>query len=271
MKPITIGDLLVVGNDIYLAGSDNASRLPARKLMDVATLRVFAKFPVPSDYSDDDSDDYSDELKSAIYYYADRQRMYIAVPGSFIEEIPGADPNDFHIFEQDSPKFSRSGRQFFYQASPIKYDPRAAERIGGYYVRHQDAIYHWFTDEVVGADVATFTVLHGDVVGHVAKDAKHVYFRGAILEGADAATFAFLPACVAEDRAYYRNWDVSFYAKDKYRAYWVCTTNKVIKPIETKSVDRFSFFVDPKRDDYGFARDDLFEYNADVRKRLKAI
>jgi DKNYY family len=264
VKPKAIGDLVVVGTDIYLAGSENPSRSAVCQLMDVATLRVFAKFPVPSDYSD--------ESERAIYYYADKQRMYIAMPGCYIEEIPGANPDDFRIFEKNSPRFSCSGGQYlqhYYQASPISYDPRAAQLLGGYYVRHLDTIYHCFTDEVAGADAATFTVLHGDVVGHVAKDAKHVYFRDAVVEGADAATFTFLPACVANDRAYYCDWDVCFYAKDKHRAYWVCTTSDAIKPIATKSLDRFSFYVDPKRKDYGFARDDLYEYNAGVRKRLK--
>jgi DKNYY family len=260
MKPKAIGDIVVVGHDIYLSGSDNPCRSPVCRLMHAPTLRVFAKFPIPSDYSD--------ESTSAIYYYADQQRMYIAMPGCFIEEIPGANPSDFRIFEQDSPRFSCSGRQFYYQASPIAYDPRAAQLIGGYYVRHLDTIYHWFTNEVAGADAATFTVLHANVVGNVAKDANHVYFRAAIVDGADASTFTFLPACVAEDRAYYNNWDVCFYAKDKHRAYWVCTTSDAIKPIATNSLDRFSFYVDPARKEYGFARDDLYEYNAGVRKRL---
>jgi DKNYY family len=260
MKPKTIGDIVVVGHDIYLSGSDNPCRSPVCQLMDASTLRLFAKFPVPSNYSD--------ESNCAIYYYADQQRMYIAMPGCFIEEIPGANPEDFRIFEKDSPRFSCSGGQFYYQAIPITYDPRAAQLIGGYYVRHLNTIYHWFTNEVAGADAATFTVLHADVVGHVAKDANHVYFRAAIVDGADASTFTFLPACVAEDRAYYCNWDVSFYAKDRHRAYWVCTTSDAIKPIATKSLDRFTFYVDPARKEYGFARDDLYEYNAGVRKRL---
>jgi hypothetical protein len=260
MKKKTIGNLFVIGNDIYLSGSDAPCRDTACRLMDAPTLKLLAKFPIPSRYSD--------ESESAIYYYADQRRIYIDTPGHFIDELPGANPNDFRIFEQDSPRFSCSGEQFYYQASPIPYDPRAATLLGGYYVRHIDKIYHWFTDEVVGADAATFTVLHGDVVGHVAKDARYVYFRDAIVDGADPSTFTFLPTCVAEDRAYYCNWDVCFYAKDQHRAYWVCTTADEIKPILSKSLDRFSFYVDPNRNEYGFARDDLYEYNAGVRKRL---
>ena len=125
-----------------------------------------------------------------------------------------------------------------------------------------------YTDPVVGADAATFTVLHADLVGSVAIDAQHVYYRNHIVTGADPDTFEFLPACVADDRAYYVDCDCTFYAKDQHRAYWVCTTADEIKPIKSKSLDCFTFFIDPARRNYGFARDAQYEYNAGKRKAL---
>ncbi len=257
MSRKVLGNIEIIGKDIYLSGYETPCKHPVCQRMDIPTLRLLATFPVrDSDYN------------SAIHYYADRQRVYIDVPGCYIDEIPGANPNDFHVFEQDSPKFSSSGGQFYYQSTPIPYDPRQGERIGGYYVRHLDTLYYWYTDPVIGADAATFTVLHADLVGSVAKDTQHVYYRNKIVAGADPDTFEFLPACVADDRAYYVNCDCTFYAKDQHRAYWVCTTAADIKPINSKSLDHFTFFVDPARRGYGFARDAQYEYNAGKRKPL---
>ena len=257
MKKKVIGNIEVIGKDICLSGYETPCKQPVCQRMDISTLRLLATCLVR------DTDP-----GNAIHYYADGQRVYIDVPGYYIEEIPGANPNDFHVFKQDSAKFSQSGEHFYYQSTPIPYDPREGERIGGYYVRYLDTLYYGYTDPVVGADAATFTVLQADLVGSVAKDAQHVYYRNHIVTGADPDTFEFLPACVANDRAYYVDCDCTFYAKDQHRAYWVCTTADEIKPINSKSLDCFTFFIDPARRNYGFARDAQYEYNAGKRKAL---
>ena len=81
-------------------------------------------------------------------------------------------------------------------------------------------------------------------------------------------TFKFLPARVADDRAYYVNCGCTFYVKDRNRAYWICTTAAEIKPSNSKSLEYFTLLLDPARRDYGFARDAQYEYNAGKRKAL---
>lgn len=91
-------------------------------------------------------------------------------------------------------------------------DPREGERIGGYYVRHLDTLYYWYTEPVIGADAVTVTVPHADLVGSVSKDAQHVYYRNHIVTGADRDTFEFLPACVAEPNEGAQDWNVAEHA-----------------------------------------------------------
>ncbi|MFM2424106.1 MAG: hypothetical protein RLZZ70_495 [Candidatus Parcubacteria bacterium] len=205
------------------------------------------------------------------YFYTDDTTVYADFGDPYsLAPIIGAKPKTFEIIPELGYEFSQSGNTFFYRHSKIAFDPRNAVTYrdihysqDSLYTRVDTNVYFNYSEKMPKVDTATFTVLSSNV----AKDKNHVYFRTKIINEADAPTFVILSECLQAQ--YYVNWEVCFYAKDKTYAYWVNTTSQHIKIIKTKSLDSFTFFVDEKRDNYGFAKDLEYEYNAGKRKKLE--
>jgi hypothetical protein len=128
------------------------------------------------------------------------------------------------------------------------------------------------TRKLRGADAATFRVPLADYQDFLAVDRRHVYVGHQVLEGADPATFAFLPKCLGP-RALKTIKGGGYYATDARRAYFIATYGENVKArvkvLPTKDPTTLTYFVDPLRDHYGFARDTVYEYNAGQRTPLK--
>ncbi len=250
----SLGRIDVIGKHVYLEGYETPWRTGASTVMHAPSLRLVAAFEIGS---------------SSLCYYADAKRVYIHAPGGYPECIEGAQPDDFRVLAPKNRYASQSQGKFFYGTKQIDYDPTDVELLGGYFVRTDMRVFFHFTRELVDVDLASFEVLHPDLVQVMAKDASRVFFRDVPIAAADATSFRFLGDCVRDDRPYYLNCDVNFYAIDKLRAYWICTAADEVVPIRSRQLDRFEFFVDVDRQNRGFARDGEYEYNAGKRRPLR--
>lgn len=208
-------------------------------------------------------------------YYTDSVAVYYDLPGAGLGVLPNADPNeDFASLADEcgSPSFIQIGDNFYYSGRQITFDPRIAVDLGGLYVGVQNKIYYAYVEEVVGVDIKTFETYtrindNSDLMG-VARDRKYVYMRELPIPDADPETFHFLDACVGKERERYVECDVQFYAVDEEAAYFLSPTFNHVKRIKTKHLNQFRFYVDPARNNYGFATDGVYEYSAGKAKRL---
>lgn len=198
---------------------------------------------------------------SSIHYFKDKNHVYLdSYMNSFciLEDVK---PSDFEIIDFENGFASTTHCDYVFEVR-LPYRFKKIKEIGGMYQNVDDDIYFAYHHKVEGADAATFEVLHGQVVGNVAKDKSHVYFRHEIVSEADAKSFSFLKECFSD--AYYRECDHTFYALDQQWAFYIDTIAKNIKTIKTKNVEKFGFEV---KDELGYAFDENYTYLFGKRKK----
>jgi hypothetical protein len=197
-------------------------------------------------------------------YFVDKNHVYVNSYMCEFSIVSGANPNTFQVTDV-AKGFGTDGDRDFWYSDVLPYRLRDAETINDQYVRVNNRIYCGYLTQVE-CDTDTFEIIHPRV-SNIARDKNHVFFKNDIIEGADAATFQFLEACVAQDRPYYSDGDIDFYATDNKRAYFV-STPFLIKPINTKSLANFHFKI---IDDEGFAFDDQYVYTRGRRKKRNLL
>jgi hypothetical protein len=150
------------------------------------------------------------------------------------------------------------------------FDPRLVVDLGNDYFRSGNELYYGYYMKIApGYDIDTFVSLVPERRTAIAHDCYHIYYKGKIEPGIDAASFAFLEACVGKDRIPYIECDNSFYATDKMHAYYICPPFQTqIKKLSRAKVADFRFYVDSHRKNYGFATDGVYEFNAGIAKKL---
>ena len=198
---------------------------------------------------------------STFHYFKDKKHVYLESHMNRFCILPDADPADFQILDFEKGMTTSGGNDYVYEQKLV-YRLTDIRELQGIYQQVGDAVYCAYFNQVEDADVASFVVLHGDRIGNVAKDRKHVYFRDKIVSEADAESFGILAECV--DGSYYRECDHTFYAKDKRFAFYIDSIAKSMKTIQTKSVQQFGFEV---KDGLGYAFDGEYRYLYGKRTR----
>lgn len=186
---------------------------------------------------------------STFHYFKDKNHVYLESYRNRFCLLPDADPMDFQILDFEKGMATSRGNDYVFEQK-LRYRLADVRELSGIYQRVGDAVYCAYSNPVVNADATSFEVLHGERIGNVAKDRKHVYFRDQIVPDADAESFGILSDCL--DGIYYRECDHTFYATDKRWAFYIDSIAKSIKTIKTKNVQQFGFEV---RDELGYAFD----------------
>lgn len=198
---------------------------------------------------------------STFHYFKDKKHVYLESYRNRFCILPDADPADFQILDFEKGMATSGGHDYVFEQKLV-YRLTDVRELPGIYQLVGNTVYCAYFKRVEDADVASFEVLHGDRIGNVAKDSKHVYFRDEIVPDADADSFSILAECVGG--SYYRECDHTFYATDKRWAFYIDSIAKTIKTIKTKNVQQFGFEV---RDELGYAFDGEYRYLYGKRAR----
>ena len=200
---------------------------------------------------------------STYHYFKDKKHVYLESYMNRFAILPDADPADFRILDFEKGMATSRGNDYVFDQKLV-YRLADVKELGGVYQKVGDAIYCAYFQQVEAADAATFEVLHAERIGNLSRDKNHVYFRQQVVKEADAKSFRVLAECVAG--TYYREADHTFYAVDKQQAFYIDTIARAVKPLRTKSLEKFRFEV---HDGLGYALDADYCYRFGKRHRLE--
>ncbi|MCU0701725.1 MAG: DKNYY domain-containing protein [Myxococcaceae bacterium] len=231
------------GGRYYFEGED------ITKLVDPKTLR---RHPAKDD--------------SGVHFLCDARNVYSA--HYRFAKLPHANPKDFEFFEYDGEGFYASGGVVYQNGERVDFDPRDQRSLGGDYAVEGGRVFWMTSHEAKGADAATFEVPYPEQVPFFGRDKNAIFLGGDVMTGVDPKKFEFLRQCLGAEGKRARGGGL--YGIDDRRAYFV----SVEKPgrfrvLKTKNPKTLTYFVDPKRDSYGFARDDVAEYDGGAATALE--
>ncbi|WP_119079505.1 DKNYY domain-containing protein [Chitinophaga alhagiae] len=197
---------------------------------------------------------------ATFHYFRDKHRVYIESYMNAFAVLPDAASVYFKVLDFERGKSTSNGNDYLFdQKLPHRFDDYRV--LSNYYQFAAGTVYFNYFHAMPEADIRSFEVLHGENVGNVAKDKKHVYFRDKVVDGADPGSFHFLEECFSGE--YYRECDHTYYAIDKHQAYYVDTIARAFKAIRTKDTGQFHFKV---INELGYAFDEKYAYLFGKRK-----
>lgn len=175
-------------------------------------------------------------------------------------KLPHADPEDFEFFEFDGEGYYASRGVVYQDGEPIDFDPREQRDLGGEYAVSRGRVFWRTSYETKSADAGSFEVPFPDRVPFFGRDKNAIFLGGDVMSNVDPRKFTFLRDCLGATGA--RAKGGGLYGTDGTRAFFI----SVEKPgrfrvLKTKDPKTLRYFVDPKRGSFGFARDDLYEYD----------
>lgn len=220
----------------------------------------FASFAVLDIYREHSY--FTNELETKTIYFRDCSKVYIYSYMCDFAIIEDANPDTFVCIDMAKGQASDGKNDFRYNTK-LPYKLKDAIVINDLYCKANNMIYFSYIKPLPLADCDSFEVINGEV-DNIARDKNHVYYQDTIIEGANPQTFEFLPGCIGKDKAYYRDCDIDFYAKDDKQAYFI-STPFMAKVIKTKSLANFRFVVIYE---LGYAFDDNYRYERGKRKKL---
>jgi predicted DNA-binding WGR domain protein len=203
---------------------------------------------------------------SGVHFCCDAKNVFSA--HYRFAKLPHADPKDFEAFEHEGESFYASGGVVYQDGKRVDFDPRKQRSLGGDYAVSGGRVFYLTSFEVKGADAASFEVPYPERVPFFGRDKNSVFLGGDVMKGVEPRKFTFLRDCLGAPGK--RAVGGGLYGVDDRRAYFV----SVEKPgrfrvLQTKDPKTLRYFVDPKRGAYGFARDDVAEYNGGTATPLK--
>ncbi|KFF03471.1 DKNYY domain-containing protein [Flavobacterium reichenbachii] len=203
----------------------------------------------------------TDGFASTIYF-ADKKHIYIQSAFSSFTIVEDAKPNDFNVVDIKK-GYTFSNGTYYRHNEKMPFDLSKAKHLNGYYIQVENQLYFGDVKRVENVDLKSFKIPYPELIGNLALDKEHVFFKGNIISEADPQTFEVLEACL--DGTYYLECDNTFYAKDKKYAYFIRTISDEVKVIKTKSIHDFYFKVIEER---GYAFDQEYRYYMGKRTKL---
>jgi ribosomal protein S24E len=189
------------------------------------------------------------------HYFKDKSKAYLKYYNKEYV-LEGAEPSEFMVLDIEK-GISKDDSRYYYYEKIIPFDLSKATILNDFYTLAEDKVFFCF-QEIQGADAGSFTVLRENL----GKDKNHVYFKGQIVIEADSETFSLLEGCI--NSQYYEGMDYTFYAKDKFLAYFIDSTSKSVKTIKSKSLNDFRFEI---IDEKGFCFDKEYRYHWGKRSK----
>ena len=203
----------------------------------------------------------TDGFASTIYF-ADKDHIYLQSAFSSFTILEDANPKDFNVIDIKK-GYAFSNRIYYRHNEKMPFDLSKAKHLNEYYIQIDDQLYFGDVKRVENVDLKSFKIPYPELIGNLALDKAHVFFKGTIISEADPETFKVLESCL--DGTYYLECDNAFYAKDKKYAYFIRTISDEVKVIKTKSLNDFHFKVIEER---GYAFDKEYSYYMGKRTKL---
>lgn len=195
-------------------------------------------------------------------YFGDKNHIFIQSAFISFSILENAIPDDFRIIEI-AKGYSFSNGTYYLHSDKMPFDLSKAKHLNEYHILVEDKLYFGDVKLVENVDLASFVIPYPELIGNLAMDKEHVFFKGDIIQEADPKTFKVLETCL--DGTYYLECDNAFYAKDNKYAYFIRTISSEVKIIKTKSLGDFYFKVIDER---GYAFDKEYRYYMGKRTKL---
>jgi hypothetical protein len=216
----------------------------------------FETFKITATNAEYDNDGFASTI-----YFTDKNHVYIQSAFTAFAILEDAKPNDFKVIDIKK-GYTFSNGNYYRHNDKMPFDLSKAKHLNNYHIQVEDQLYFGDVKLIENVDLESFTIPHPDLIGNLALDKNHVFFKGNIVQEANPNTFKVLEGCL--DGTYYLECDNVFYAKDDKYAYYIRTINEEVKVIKTKSLNDFHFKV---MDERGYAFDK--EYSYYIGKRTK--
>lgn len=125
---------------------------------------------------------------TTIIYFADKNHVYIKSSYCNFSVLEYATQAHFRIIDNQKGFVFFNG-YYYYHQERLPYDLDKVKHFNDYYLQVDNRIYFSYINELKQANLPTFIIPHPELIGNIAMDKDHIFFRQHIIPDANPATF----------------------------------------------------------------------------------